>query len=300
MRKILIASIGLGLLLLLVVLAACAKNPQPQVDQLTKENQSLKELVGILPASLDNYFPPKAPAPVWLLEMFSLAGPFEGIGGDLQQGDIAGAQANYQAFKTQYAKMAGMVPEWTARFPQAPVDALGQALASGDPAKVGPAMGQVGAVCGSCHQLYMVKVQQKYHWPDFRQVKVIDPLTQQSLSWKDYMVAVSGAFGGVSNDLQQRQLDKACQNFEAFNTRFKTLAGACSNCHATPRTYFVDANVQGMIDQLGKALAATTPDPQAIGQLSGAIGNECLKCHWVHYPAQNSKELLEKAAELSK
>ncbi|MBI4283368.1 MAG: hypothetical protein HY663_02725 [Chloroflexi bacterium] len=308
MKKMLLAGIGLGLLLLLLALGACAQNLQPQVDKLTKDNdtltkqnQTLKELAGILPASLDNYFPPKAPAPVWLLEMFNLSGPFGGIGSDLQEGDIKGAQANYDAFKAQYTKMAGMVPEWTARFPQAPVDALGQALASGDPAKVGPAMGQVGAVCGSCHELYMVKTQQKYHWPDFRQIKVTDPLTKESLTWGEYMWGVEGAFSSALNDLQQGQLDKARQNFDAFKTRFKTLSEACSFCHATPRAYFVDASVQGMIDQAGKAFAATPPDGKTIGELAGAIGNEsCAKCHWVHYPSVNAKRILEKAAEITK
>ena len=142
MRKIVLASIGLGVLLLLLILAACAKDLQPQVDQLTKENQTLtaanqkltadnqqlKIIAGPPSASLDQYFPPKAPSPVFLIEMFSLAGPFSGIGVDLQEQDMAGVKANFQAFKTQYAKMSKMVPEWTARFPQAPVDALGKAI----------------------------------------------------------------------------------------------------------------------------------------------------------------------------
>jgi cytochrome c556 len=229
--------------------------------------------------------------------MFALSGPFEGIMVDLQEGDIPGVQANFEAFKAQYEKVSGMVPEWTDRFPMEPVEALGQALASGDPAQVGPAMGGVGGVCGSCHMLDLVKAQQKYHWPDFETVELTDPLSGESMHLSDYMMAMAGAFAGVGNDLQQGQVDAARQNFQAFSARFNALAeNACKQCHKDqagkeiPRTYFVDDSVMGMIDQLGQAVAANPPNGQAIGQLSGAIGTEsCMKCHLVHLPAATAK-----------
>jgi len=285
-----------------------ASNLEAEKTTLEKQVQTLKDIAGPPPASLDNFFPPKAPAPVFLLEMFALGGPFEGIMADLQEQDIAGAQANYEAFKAQYQKLAGMVPEWKDRFPMAPVQALGQALASGDPAQVGPAMGEVGKVCDSCHMLSLVKVQQKYHWPDFDQVEITDPLSHQSMHFRDYMMAMSGAFSGMSNDLRQGQLDNARKSFQAFRARFTTLAQeGCKQCHhdpkgnEIPRKYFVDESILSMIDQLGQALAATPPDAKAIEQLSGAIGNEsCLRCHFVHFPAADTKARWEKFADLFK
>jgi len=150
MKRVFIVVAGILGLLLIVLLAGCSSN-QANIDK-------LKEVAGPPPDSLDNLFPPNTPAPVYLIEMFNLSGPFEGIGVDLQEQDTAGVKANYQAFKTQYDKVAGMVPEWQSRFPKEPVDALGQAINSGDPAKIGAAMGNVGEVCGSCHLLYQVKV----------------------------------------------------------------------------------------------------------------------------------------------
>lgn len=288
-------------LVLLAVLVSCGQNLQPQVDKLTEENKMLREIAGPPPASLDNLFPPKAPAPVYLLEMFGLSGPFEGIGIDLQEGDIAGAKANFDAFQKQYIKMSDMVPEWKDKFPMTPVDTLGQALASGDPAKVGPAMGQVGEVCGSCHLLFQSKVFQKYHWPDFKIVKVNDPVTNKPMAWRDYMIALATSFSGVSNDLQQGQLDKARQHFKEFSVRFKTLPAGCAACHNTPRTYFVDPSVLAMIDQIGKAVDATPPDAKTIGELMGAVGNEsCMKCHFVHIPPQQTKERWEKFEDMLK
>jgi cytochrome c556 len=269
---------------------------------LEQQNQTLKDIAGPLPESLDNYFPPKAPAPVWLLEMFALSGAAEGIFIDLQQQDIEGAMANFEAFKAQYSKMAEMVPEWKDRFPMEPVEALGKALASGDPAQVGPAFGQVGAVCGSCHLVNQTKAMQKYHWPDFEAIELTDPVTNEKVSWTDYMFGMALAYTGMDNDLRQGQLDNARQNFEAFSAMFKALpTEGCTKCHDTPRTYFVDESVQAMVDQLGQALAADAPDAQAIGQLSGGIGNEsCFKCHLVHLPAAHTKARWEAFADLFK
>ena len=308
MKKFIFLSALIGVLLLMFLLAGgCASN-QAQLDSLKAENQKLaaanqqlKDIAGPLPASLDNYFPPKAPAPVWLLEMFALEGAAGGIMGDLQQGDMAGVKANYQAFKAQYEKMSKMVPEWTSLFPMAPVEDLGKAIDSGDPSKIGPAFGPVGAVCSNCHIPNVVKAHQKYHWPNFDDVKLTNPLSNQPLGWKDYMFQLSGTFGGIGNDLRQGQLENARKDFQAFSATFKSLPQGCVACHNTPRTYFVDASVLALVDQLGKELSAATPDAKKVEELSGAIGNEsCMKCHLVHMPAPNRKATWETFGTLFK
>jgi len=303
MKKVLFVICGAIGVFVLVLVAGFAPSVQPEVDK-------LKEIAGPPPASLDNLFPPKAAAPIYLLEMLNLSGPFAGIGVDLQEKDIPGVKANYQAFKAQYDKVAGMVPEWKSLIPKEPIDALGQAIDSGDPAKVGPAMEKAAEVCSSCHLVNMVKVQQKYHWPNFDDVKLTDPVTSQSLAFVDYMKVMEGAYSGIATDLQEGQLDNARKNFEAFNARFKALAlstGGCATkgCHDAqpfkPRAYFVDDSIQATVDQLGKELASPTPDAQTVQQLSGAIGMEsCLKCHWVHLPAQMSKDTWETYKDILK
>ncbi|MBI4284889.1 MAG: cytochrome c [Chloroflexi bacterium] len=306
MKTILVAVFALIGLSLLVLLVACDGSKakvtelEKENQQLKSQNQQLKDIAGPLPASLDKYFPPQAPAPVWLLEMFTLEGAFGGIAVNLQEGDMPAAKKSYEAFKAQWTKMSDMVPEWKSRFPMEPVNSLGQALDSGDPAKVGQAMGQVGQACGSCHVVNLVKAQQKYHWKSFAEVKVTDPVSKQSLAWRDYMLALSGSFGAVQVDLQAGKLDKARQNFQDLSARFKMLPAGCVNCHTTPRTYFVDKSVMDMVDALGQQIQGT-PNPQKIEELMGGIGNEsCLKCHLVHLPAQNRKQQWEIFAALFK
>lgn len=321
-RRVAWGALAAAMLLLLLAAVACRPNLQPKVDkleaqvsalqaekaQLTQQNQKLRELVGPPPASLDKLFPPQAKAPVLLMEMFALSAPMEGIMVDLQEGDVEGAKANYQAFKAQYQKVSQLVPEWKDHFPAEPVEALGQALASGDPAKVGPAMGRVGQVCGTCHLIYQTKVHQKYHWGDFDEVKVTDPLSKKTLKFGDFMQAMGGAFSGIGNDLKQGQVENARRNYQAFKARFTALAqNACKQCHKDPtgkeipRKYFVDESIKGLIDQLGKAISATPPDAKAVEQLSGAIGNEsCMKCHLVHFPAAQAHERWESLDKLLK
>ncbi|GAB4512784.1 MAG: hypothetical protein Kow0047_24250 [Anaerolineae bacterium] len=273
---------------------------QAQIETLNRQNGLLRALAGPPPESLDALFPPEAPGPIWLFEMFALSGALEGILVDLEQGDMEGVQANFEAFKAQYTKVSQLVPEWQSRFPVEPVDALGEALASGDPTQVGPALGQIGQVCGSCHLFNQVKVQQKYHWPDFGEIRVTDPVTDEEVAWVDFMRRMALSYVGITNDLGQGQLDNARQNFEDFRARFAAMEPeGCSQCHLTPRTYFVDQSLQDMVQQVGAALEAETPDAETIGQLLGGIGNEsCLKCHLVHFPAARAKARWQRFADV--
>jgi len=317
----------LGMAIVFLLLAACNSN-QAELDklkadnaqlqsnntqlqagnkQLQEVNDKLKTLAGPPPASLDQYFPPVAPAPVYLIEMFNLAGPLESIGVDLQEQDVPGVKANFQAFKAQYDKVAGMVPEWKDRYPEDPVTALGTAIDSGNPAQIGPALGGVGKVCGDCHALYQIKTQQKYHWKNFDEIKVKDPVTGQEMAFGDYMVALAGAYSGIGVDLQEGQLDNARQNYEAFSTRFESMAKeTCKECHVDPagneipRKYYVDADSLALISQMGQALAANPPDA-AVMENFAAIGNGiCLNCHLVHLPAQNTKDNWETFQDILK
>ena len=222
--------------------------------------------------------------------MFGLAGPFEGIGVDLQEGDMAYLKPNFEAFKTQYDKVSKMVPEWESRFPNNPVNDLGKAIDAGNPAKIGQALGAVGKVCGDCHLVNQVKVQQRYHWRDFADIKIENPVTNQEQEFGDYMTTMAGGFEGAMVDLQEGQLNKAKDNFAAFTSEFETLAkDGCKQCHSDPvtkleieRKYYVDAASMALIDGIGQALNASSPNATAIGNLAGAVGNSiCLNCHLV-------------------
>ncbi len=259
------ACLALGGSVLLILMASCTSNKSASVDSDTLA--TLKAIAGPPPASLDQYFPPTAQAPVYLIEMFNVAGPFGAIGGALQGQDMAGVKANFAAFQTLYTKMSTMVPEWTSRFKMDTVTALGKAIDSGNPAQIGPAMAAVGQVCADCHLLYLVKTQQKYHWRDFDTIRLTDPVSGRELAWVEYKTAMAGSYEGMLGALQAGKVDQARQTFQSFRSQFDTMAAdGCKQCHADPvskqeipRKYYVDADSKALIAQIGTALAANPP-----------------------------------------
>jgi hypothetical protein len=247
---------------------------------------ALRAQAGPPPSSLDQYYPPQSEAPVYMLKMQELAGLMGGMFLDLQEGDVDNVSGEFAAFKTSYAEAADMVPEWKALFPNDVVDALGAALQSGEQEGVMAAAMSVGAVCHDCHVANMVKVQQKYHWPEFLSATATDPVTDQEFVITDYMQNMEMAFTGVFTSLQQGQVDRARNYYEQFSSRFVGLANLCMNCHDTERTYFIDESVQRLVRGMGTALESNPPDADRVMELAQRIGEEaCMRCHMVHLPA---------------
>jgi len=81
-----------------------------------------------LPASLDNYYPPKAQGPAYLMAMHKLNMPLAGLVCDLFENDMGNVFMNLDEFKAEYRGVAGLVPEWTDEYPEAPLTELEAAL----------------------------------------------------------------------------------------------------------------------------------------------------------------------------
>jgi hypothetical protein len=95
-----------------------------------------------LPASLDALYPPQAREPVFLMRMVDLGARMTGVAVDLATQDLEHLASSFAEFESTYRATSDLVPEWRDRFPMEPVNALGLALASGDPDRVGPAWPQ--------------------------------------------------------------------------------------------------------------------------------------------------------------
>ena len=242
-----------------------------------------------LPASLDAYYPPQADEPVWLGEMMQFFATLDGIVVDQLQGDAAGVQANYEAFRAQYEKVSGMVPEWQDRFPMEPVEALGAAVASGETPAVMGAVDAVGAVCHNCHLQAMPQAHFRYTWADFADVEGLDPLTGETVPFAILMRYMGANFIGITNDLRQGQAENAAMQLEAFKARFQAVVGTCGACHDSDRRYFVDTDIDALLDDIGNAVSSS--DLAAAEKAVQALGAEsCRKCHLVHIPAAYSKQ----------
>ncbi len=239
-----------------------------------------------LPASLDGLYPPAADGPVYLFRMIGLGDSFAGIVVDLFENDHDNVKAGFENFRTQYAEVSHLVPEWEGYYPMGPVADLENAISTGDRGKVMAAYQEVGKTCEACHIPYMTKVQHKYHWGNFQEIRIADPLTKEKVTFQQLMQFLDGNFVGIGLDVRQNQVENARGQLQAFRARFGALEGTCMECHDTERYYFVDETVTGMIDKLDQALVASPVDLKAVERLSQGIGMEsCHKCHLVHGPA---------------
>jgi len=268
-----------------------------------KELTKLGWIAGPPPESLDNLYPPKAPGPIFLGAMFEIAGPFGGIIVDLMEEDFENVIANYDLFKEKYLEVSKLVPEWEDQYDMSKVEALGEALKSGDQGGIQGALGEIGMECGSCHQKYMTAVQYKYHWPSFEEVTLQDPVTLQEMSFHDYMMSWDLSYVGVSTDLGEGQVDRAIDHFDDFKSRFIGVREACSNCHGISEAQtgkkqgelaFVSIDNEQLLLAMEDALKSTPPNVESVFEMTQAIGAEtCLKCHWVHIPSALAQERWE-------
>jgi cytochrome c556 len=256
--------------------------------------KTLETFIGPPPASMDELYPPKAAAPIYTIKMIELSTYLDSISVDLQEGDGSNAVKDYDAFKNSYTEVSKMVPELETEYKPGLVDALGKAMQSKDQEKVIQALQQIGESCDECHEEYRTSVWAKYIWRDYSSIELKDPLTQEKIPWKVYMIRLSSNYVGMTSDMMQGQIDSSKRNYQAFNSRFNGLAEGCKACHKSERRYFISEDIKGMIKSLGGALNSEKPNIGDIQKLSQGIGMEsCYKCHIIHMPAQYFKKQWE-------
>lgn len=263
-----------------------------KLDGLEKQLQAApsKTAANTLPASLANLYPPKSKQPEWQLQMQRMTAPLEALMSDLSEGDTANASKDFQEFKSLYAATAKLVPEWEKAFPMAPIDEADTALQSGNQEKLMAAMSKVEGVCSDCHAQSMADAQFVYRWPDITELKVTDPVSKKAMPYLEFKGAMSANFSGIGVDLQQGQPEAAKKQYQEFAQRFAAHAGICVSCHKTERRYYITAEIQTSIKNLGALLTQPPKDPAALGALAEEIGSQaCNGCHAVHVPASMAK-----------
>jgi len=254
------------------------------------ESEIASEASAMLPYALDSLYPPVAKSPVYLEEMVSLSNSFAAIMIDFQANDNANAMKHFEEFKAKYEKCSELVPEWKNKYSTEHVNALGEALKSGTPEAVMRSYELVGANCHSCHLQYMSDVQYKYHWPDFADFIITDPILKKDLSYARFMMFIVTSMIGIEVDLQEGQIENARNHLSRFASRFETLTESCELCHADQRHHFVDNSMQEVLLSLQEAFEAEPIDIQLLRTSLQTLGTEsCYKCHLVHIPPTYAK-----------
>ncbi|NIM58004.1 MAG: hypothetical protein GTO16_03545 [Candidatus Aminicenantes bacterium] len=289
MKKLVFLVIIFLFILVFILANTIPKTQKIETPQLGKK--APPEMATPPPSSLDLLYPPKTEQPVYLFRMLGMATPFVGIMVDLFENEPQNVKANFDKFKVQYSEVSQLVPEWEKDFPIAPLEELEKALENGGQDKVMTAYEKVGKVCHECHEVNMVKVQQKYHWRDFRGIMTKDPLTDEKVNFTQLMQYLNTSFIGIIVDVEQGQSEKAQKQLQGFKARFQAMEETCEECHgAEERKYYIDESVKAMIDELGRTISSSSVNKSAVEKLFMNIGMEsCFKCHLVHTPAALAK-----------
>lgn len=245
-----------------------------------------------LPQSLDKYFQtqtPEVPGNEYVGEMFALTEAFSGIAVNLQENDMPNATTSYNAFASEYKNLSLKVPEWQGYFDIASVDKLGKDLQANDTNASLKDIGAIGATCGKCHADRQPQVWAKYYWRDFDTVNVSG---MNGMIWGDAMGALAGSFDAIGVNAAEGKQNEANNSFNQFRTQYTAIKDACSNCHDTPRAYYVSDDIFAKIDQMGQNITSgNLQNAQAIQQ---DLGTQCYKCHVLHMPAQDMKDKMGK------
>jgi len=243
------------------------------------------------PSSLDILYPPQAKEPVYLIKMIELGTFFSGIVADVFENDFQNVEAGFERFKTKYVEVSKLIPEWEKEYPMNPVNELKMAIESGEQGKIMASIEKVGKGCHECHIWNMAKVQQKYHWGNFEEIKIKDPLTNGEISFAQLKLRLNANFAGIGLDVEQGEKENAKKQMQAFKARFQALKSTCQHCHekrAMP--HYADQEVISLIEYMDLELSRSTYNPKKIVSLIQKIGTEsCFKCHLVHIPSAYAK-----------
>ncbi len=247
-----------------------------------------------LPKSLDGIYNGSQPETVgnmYLGQMFAMEGPLAAMVINLQEGDFANATNSFNVFSVQYKTTSEMVPEWKQYFDEDLVAKIGNDINDHNVSSAMTDIGNLGEKCDRCHRDNKPQVWVNFYWRDFRTVNVTLPAPIGNKSWPDAMGVVAGAFDGATVNLAEGKQDLANQSFDLFNASYMTsLKNACSNCHTTPRFYFVSDDVAALVNQFGNDIKSG--NLTAAQGIQGAIGEQCMKCHILHQGPQLMKEMI--------
>lgn len=242
------------------------------------------------PKSLDQYYQ-KEPSD-FLMAMFGLVGTMGAMETHLKDGNMDKAKGSFSAFKAQYLKVSKMVPEWSDHFPSEPMESLEKALDSRDYGKIDPAIQGVGKICAECHQEHLPEVWYKYHWKDFAEIKIPDPVTNKMSGFIEYMFGLHHSYSEVNTYLSEEKasgkFNKTTEALYDLEKRVEALNVGCKECHGKEdkRKYYTSPDIVDLLSTARYELQKTQPNLEEVNKKLIGVGmGSCYKCHLVHIPA---------------
>jgi hypothetical protein len=237
-----------------------------------------------LPKSLDKFYNgsvPEVPSSELVGEMFIMAGALDGMIANMQEGDMTNANKSYNVFAQEYKNVSKKVPEWRGYFDTSAVNKLGKDLNAGKINETSKDIEKVAGTCLKCMGERRAQVWAKFYWREFDTVNI------SGMPWLDGMLALGVDFGGIGANAAEGDKNATKKSFDQFKALYTDVKTACSNCHDTPRFYYVSDDVFAKIDQMGDNI--TSNNLQNVQTIQKELGIQCYRCHVLHMPAEDMK-----------
>ncbi|MCX9080865.1 MAG: hypothetical protein OIN83_01560 [Candidatus Methanoperedens sp.] len=219
--------------------------------------------------------------------MFIMAGAFDGMIANMQEGDMANANVSYNVFAKEYTKVSKMVKPWKGYFDVAAVKKLGKDMnLNANESVISKDIAKIAATCEKCMGERTAQVWAKYHWRDFDTVNI-----SGEIPWPDAMKMLAVNFVGIGANAAEGNQTSTNNSFNQFKVLYANVKVACYNCHDSPRTYYVSDDVFAKIDQMGTNI--TENNMKNVMAIQQELGIQCYRCHVLHWPAQNMKSKMK-------
>lgn len=245
------------------------------------------------PDSIAQWYKPQNKRHVWLHTMFKLRRSMQALEEYAELNEASHMKKWADSFDSNYRKLGEMVPEWNDELELEWSTRLKGAAEAGDVASVRRALRKVKTSCRSCHNEYQLVSAVLYRSPDFTALKIPHD-AGEPIGYREFMTRMSRRVNQVKIFYEDGDHDMALDAAVDLQRLMKLSSASCSECHkeeaSTDRIFARNADYNSAL-QAGISAGNTKQVNEQLGNIGAFV---CARCHAVHKPVAELRELLKK------
>ena len=245
------------------------------------------------PASLGQWYRPANKHDVWLHLMFSLRRDMQAVSeySALEKPDLL--RQWLDRLEKDYRRIGKLVPEWQ---DELELELFPKMRKADSPEELGRLQHKLARSCEGGHREYRLVATLRYRAPDFDAVKVESSESLEEEEYGRVMQRLVMLVNRIKIATADGRWPAAGEALEQLQTRLQDLGESCSACHKdkAPRERILGGAAKAALQQLADGLEKK--EPHAVGRFLGEFAvASCARCHAIHRPLAQLRQLLEKA-----
>ncbi len=245
------------------------------------------------PTSLGQWYRPANEHDVWLHLMFSLRRDMQAVSeySALEKPDLL--RRWLDRLEKDYRRIGKLVPEWQ---DELELELFPKMRKAGSPEELGRLQRKLARSCEGCHREYRLVATLRYRAPDFDAVKVESSESLEEEEYGRVMQRLVMLVNRIKIATADGRWPVAGEALEQLQTRLQDLGGSCGACHKdeASRERILGGAAEEALQQLAAGLEKK--DSRTVGRYLGEFAvASCARCHAIHRPLAQLRQLLEKA-----